>query len=713
MARHVHDYDNNDLARVSEDSQWYLIDKSGNQVGERYTYIEEWGEGYYKIEKGSKKNIMRPDGSIVLDEWFSQVYKVTNKLFFISKTIPKSKTNPKTRYIYGVAHVCGDIIYPMIFDRVQWMKDNWAIYALIGTKPYILTPLGGIYDPQRSHLPKKMNINYPDLIEKFANWTMPGLQFYYRDTDAPIKADDIYHVGDIVRAGFFIDVTTKLLRPTAKTRYIIASAHTARIHEIEDLCRQNPNVKKWNLTVLHPNSYFKVMDVYKVEGVTQVFLLHIPPTAAIFIGRSEMVMKFINEATGSEHTLVGMARKSLDEKMTMDVHPRSLDREWIERTAHPVGLDDDYCPLPLAAIEDPDDATIANLSKMVHKLAHDEDIDIDFEVDDNFPWTGIEGRICDGCIYSRGIVGKGEGCGRLFQKSFRERYVRGVCEYRKTDLFVPSEAEKRKKREDAKAKDTAEKQTDIFALRLLREFIDEILDGDIDKLVTFDLSTIVENRKYHERLAWQSPILQSVMVLAFGDAYPELNVDSTAHLKFRIDQINTYQRLLGSNIMDQYFKRMDKFNPTPEQFQRALRVAHLSECIGNYWVMPNKFGIDYKDKYKGYFDQVLNAIYGCMVDAPKKDRVMQGKLYSSRKLMPDYHGEDGFHKFIVNMMLDDFVDDEKKPKKVFMGVWSMMKELDAKTYFDAVDEYCSFVESFILKRGERIVHKLKYILTDN
>ena len=97
MARHVHDYDNNDLARVYEDAQWYLIDKDGNQIGDRYTYIEEWGEGYYKVEQGAKKNVMRPDGSLVLQEWFNNVYKVNNKYFFISKTIPKSKTNPKTK----------------------------------------------------------------------------------------------------------------------------------------------------------------------------------------------------------------------------------------------------------------------------------------------------------------------------------------------------------------------------------------------------------------------------------------------------------------------------------------------------------------------------------------------------------------------------------------------------------------------------------------
>ena len=66
MARTEYDYDSNGLARVYENSQWFLLDRNGNQVGEKYSYIEEWGEGFYKAEQGIKKNILRPDGSIVL-----------------------------------------------------------------------------------------------------------------------------------------------------------------------------------------------------------------------------------------------------------------------------------------------------------------------------------------------------------------------------------------------------------------------------------------------------------------------------------------------------------------------------------------------------------------------------------------------------------------------------------------------------------------------
>jgi hypothetical protein len=107
-----------------------------------------------------------------------------------------------------VAHINGDIIFPMIFERAIWFDNKETIYAELDTTPYILMLDGGIYDPSRSHLPPKVHID-KDFFEKFANWTLPELQFFYRDTNALVIVETTYHVGDILRAGFFIDVTTR------------------------------------------------------------------------------------------------------------------------------------------------------------------------------------------------------------------------------------------------------------------------------------------------------------------------------------------------------------------------------------------------------------------------------------------------------------------------------------------------------------------------
>ena len=255
-----------------------------------------------------------------------------------------------------------------IWGIPEWMKEKVRTYL----REEMLDVLDRFYDKVGYHPDREIDFN--KFMENCINWMLPGLQFYYRDTDAIDNADEIYKVGETIRAGFFIDVTTKLLRPIHKTRYIIASAHVAPFHEIKDIVEKNPAIAEWNLCTLHYNSYFKVMDIYKKEGVTQVFLLHIPENMARLL-REDFNMDFVDEALGENNSLKAIARASLDEKMKMDVHPRSLDPTWCERMEAPVGLtaEGDFFPLePL-----PDSATkAASLGHSIRKMANDFDVEI-------------------------------------------------------------------------------------------------------------------------------------------------------------------------------------------------------------------------------------------------------------------------------------------------------------------------------------------------
>ena len=531
--------------------------------------------------------------------------------------------------------------------------------------------------------------------------------------------DATYHVGDILRAGFFVDATTKLLKPAHKTRFLIASAHAAMFCEIEELCQENPDVKKWNLCTFHCNSYFKVMDVYEKDGVTQVFLLHIPPAAAFFLGNDEAAMNFMNEATGKETSLVDMARKSLDDKLKMDVHPRSMDPIFCKRMEHPIGLDDEFYPTPLDAADEPIDERDATLSNMIHKLANDGDIQDFIEVKDNFPFTGVEGTICEGCVYAGGIQRKGEGCGRLFTKSFRDRYLKGCCEYRKTDLFTPSQFEEMDKYRKEKAKEKEEKSSDVYALRIVRDFIKERLDGNIDKLRNFDLATLTEDEKYGKESWPKNELAKSIMALVFGSIWPNLTVDSINHYEYSSSQMVSFQNLFGSNILDKYFKGMEKFSPSKEQLERALHVAHLLNGIGNLWVLPNKPNdketmASYKDspKFRGYMDKYLQAMYAVTMDEKRPDMHLKGIFYKNRKVMKEYQGAEGWKHFVDNMMLQDYVDADGKPKDIFDYVWSYMKGLDRDSYFQAVDKFCTFCEEAIPKRADLMIGVLKKIMNN-
>jgi hypothetical protein len=198
------------------------------------------------------------------------------------------------------------------------------------------------------------------------------------------------------------------------------------------------------------------------------------------------------------------------------------------------------------------------------------------------------------------------------------------------------------------------------------------------------------------------------MSIVFADVWPELNQYNIERYKYLCGGINYTQYLFGANIMDKFFKGMEQFNPTKEQHERAVRVYHLTECIGNIWVLPG--GID-KDKdtyhYHGYADLFLKGIYAGMTGNGKVQPDLKTALYKARKLMKNYQGSDGFRQFAIDMMLNDYIDYYGKPIDLFMHVWSMMKGLKPETYFKAVDEYCDFMEQFVPKRGNMIVEKLK------
>ena len=201
-------------------------------------------------------------------------------------------------------------------------------------------------------------------IEKTINWILPGCQLFYRDTDADINVEKSYPIGSIIRAGFFIDVTARTARPTKRIRYIIASAHCAKLHEVVP----DEDMKRWRLCTLHFNSYFKVMDVYEKGGVTQIFLLHIPYQSLSFF-KTEHSFNFIQGI--SQIDFVEVTRKSLDAKLEMDVFPDTSEPELLERMEMPVGIDDNGDPLSLDFMIPAKE--IESFSNIIRKLGEDLD----------------------------------------------------------------------------------------------------------------------------------------------------------------------------------------------------------------------------------------------------------------------------------------------------------------------------------------------------
>lgn len=341
----------------------------------------------------------------------------------------------------------------------------------------------------------------------------------------------------------------------------------------------------------------------------------------------------------------------------------------------------------------------------------------------------IKGHICEGCYYADSI-NNSTGCGRLWNEKFRESYESGKCDYRKTTeehLLELEEVRKRREEEERMRQYRKEqrllrldKQDGTYERKLIQEFIDEKLGGDINKLVEFDFTTLKDDKKYGDCKGFafsvdKCNIVQAIMSVTFDDLWPRLTMDSIEHYTYTVSRVNLPQYLFGSNILDEYFKGLQKFNPTKEQHRRCLKVYHMLERIGNMWVLPKGIAVD-KDTYHyhGYADLYLQDLYKVMTGKAPRVIALKGMVYDARHQMGHLEGAEGFTRLAEGLYLDDYLDYYRKPTDVLPHVWSMMNDLKAETYFQAVDEYCTFMERFVAKRGKLITEKLrKELLSEN
>lgn len=200
-------------------------------------------------------------------------------------------------------------------------------------------------------------------FEDAINWTLPGLQLFYRDANVAGDLDklaEVYRNRNIIRAGFFIDCTSRAAKLVKNVRFIIASAHAAAIWKVMG----DEEAEQWRLNVLDFNSYFKVVDTYRVGEQLQILLLHIPLRGIpMFSGMG-------NINIGEDMDLIKIARKSFDDKSKMQALPWLETDAWNQRTDMlPGTCSDGWAPLEP---QEPNNERVVNLHNAILSMSHDD-----------------------------------------------------------------------------------------------------------------------------------------------------------------------------------------------------------------------------------------------------------------------------------------------------------------------------------------------------
>jgi hypothetical protein len=163
-----------------------------------------------------------------------------------------------------------------------------------------------------------------DNSEQIFNWTYPGATLYYKDCEMDGRIVDQFKTNQLIRNGYFLDVSWKGAGMKFNTRFLVASSKAAKLYEI------NPAVAKYGHCCINCNSYFKVIDMHTIGDKTQIFLLHIPARGLEYFARV---------SSNIDEDFTRRARLGFEEKLNMQPDPDLADASWVERTNFPVGMD--------------------------------------------------------------------------------------------------------------------------------------------------------------------------------------------------------------------------------------------------------------------------------------------------------------------------------------------------------------------------------------
>lgn len=162
-------------------------------------------------------------------------------------------------------------------------------------------------------------------IEEAYNHTFSGLTMYYRDCELSQELISNYKIDQILMERGFTDVSSFAEGMSKKLRYAIASNKAVNMAQV------NPDVAKFGFNLISAPSFYKVLDIYKVDDHVQILLLHFD---------EQFMDVFKATKSNIEEQVIQMGRESLDKKIVMKPNSDLNGKEWTERTQFPIGMSD-------------------------------------------------------------------------------------------------------------------------------------------------------------------------------------------------------------------------------------------------------------------------------------------------------------------------------------------------------------------------------------
>ncbi|MBQ0072889.1 MAG: helix-turn-helix transcriptional regulator [Prevotella sp.] len=208
-------------------------------------------------------------------------------------------------------------------------------------------------------------------------------------------------------------------------------------------------------------------------------------------------------------------------------------------------------------------------------------------------------------------------------------------------------------------------------------------------------------------------IARAIYSVVFKDAWKNLCMENCGEGKLRGDTINSFATLFSYTWDDKFTPR---WNPDEGLSQKRLEYNKTCFTIGNMMVLPDRRIGDWSiNKYRGchdewhdYMDRSLEGIRKVLLDLPNKDEDLADLVELNKDDFKPYFGEEGWRKFIINNMLEDYVDENYLPVIKTKGYtyWRIIYT-NKERFFKECNRYIDDSTNIIMSRGKRMIEILK------
>lgn len=271
----------------------------------------------------------------------------------------------------------------------------------------------------------------------------------------------------------------------------------------------------------------------------------------------------------------------------------------------------------------------------------------------------------------------------------------------------------------------------IEAMQLIRMFIEDVLEGDITKLINNDISMLIRNVSDGKKRDLylgniddpdMFKITQAIYIVLWGDIYNLTfeNMGPWGEKKnpFRGDTMNSFNSVYGKNML---IAKRYGLNSTLMNSVTLYQLLYHS--IGNFVVIPNRMDINRRRAnyytIQDYFDSFVGAIYQYQNQNSQTEYWQFFEELNVGFIENPEYKDLPFESFIENFFLDKYVKNGK-PYNVFDLSYDLRKKeyigrnkrskaefFSKKEYTMLAKKYFDVASDIITYRGEKIVERLK------